>query len=101
MSLAICSAALVRALVARFPCPSCFVTRLHPRTARMSLEVQGYRPASPKVFFPKKKKEIVVAFGEDFAPNKDSLPRSLLVVTVTCAGTDKVFYLVHLLYIDA
>ena len=42
-----------------------------------------------------KKKKIVVAFGEDFAPNKGSLPRSLLVVTVTCAGTDKAFYLVH------
>ena len=41
------------------------------------------------------------AFGEDFAPNKDSLPRSLLVVTVTCAGTDKVFYLVHLLHKEA
>ena len=50
MSLAICSAA---------------VTRLHPRTARMSLEVQGYRPASLQVFFHPKKK-IVVGVWERF-----------------------------------
>ena len=50
MSLAICSAALVRALVARFLWPSCFATRLHPLTARKAIGL----PLPKSSFTPKK-----------------------------------------------
>ena len=43
--------------------PSCFLTRLHPRTVHMSLEVQGHRPASPISVTHQKKNLSVLSDG--------------------------------------
>ena len=72
------SRALVRAFVARFSLQrvlSCLATRPHPRTASMSLEVQGHGPASPKrVFF---KMVFAVVFPTRNRTWSSSLPHAM------------------------